>query len=89
MVLADLARPVLDVMELSKAQQLAEVLKEKPDSDGHCFQAANELLRLDARCNGMLDALNRLCAWDDGEIGPHMDFPQCAAIAREAVKKFG
>jgi hypothetical protein len=30
----------------AKAQRLADVLEEKPDSDGHCRQAAAELRRL-------------------------------------------
>lgn len=33
--------------EQSKAQRLASLLREKPDSDGHCLAAAAELERLE------------------------------------------
>jgi hypothetical protein len=33
--------------EQTEAQRLADVLEEKPDSDGHCRQAAAELRRLE------------------------------------------
>jgi len=41
----------------SEAQRLADVLEDKPDSDGHCRQAAVELRRLEAVNKQLLGAL--------------------------------
>jgi len=41
----------------TQAQRLADVLEEKPDSDGHCRQAAAELRRLEAVNKQLLEAL--------------------------------
>lgn len=40
-----------------EALRLADLMLEKPDSDGHCMKAAAELRRLHALCDEMGDAL--------------------------------
>ena len=32
-----------------------------------------------------LEAFNKLAAWNDGEVGSHMDEPYSAEVAREAI----
>jgi hypothetical protein len=44
--------------EKTEAQRLADLLEEKPDSDGHCRQAAAELRRLEAVNAQLLEALD-------------------------------
>ncbi len=39
------------------ALRLADLMREKPDSDGHCMKAADELRRLHALCEEMGKAL--------------------------------
>ena len=51
--------------EQTEAQRLADALEEKPDSDGHCRQAAAELRRLDAVNAQLLEALEALVAADN------------------------
>ena len=43
--------------------------------------------RLIAAAPEMLAALNEIAAWGDGEVGPHMDEPGAACIARAAITK--
>lgn len=43
-----------------EALRLADLMREKPDSDGHCMKAADELRRLHALCDEMGEALERL-----------------------------
>ena len=44
----------------TEAQRLADALEEKPDSDGHCRQAAAELRRMEAELERKSDAIQRL-----------------------------
>jgi hypothetical protein len=43
--------------------------------------------RLIAAAPEMLEALNEIASWGDGEVGPHMDEPDAAHIARTAIAK--
>lgn len=43
-----------------EALRLAELMMEKPDSDGHCMKAAAELRRLHALCEEMGEGLEAL-----------------------------
>jgi hypothetical protein len=45
-----------------------------------------EALELKRQRDLMLDALNNIAAWNDGEVGGHMDEPGSAKVAREAIK---
>jgi len=49
--------------------------------------AAAELRRLHEVNQELLEALNDLAAWNDGEIGSHMDEPYAAKVARAAIAK--
>jgi len=49
--------------------------------------AAVELRRLHAVNGELLEALNDLAQWFDGEVGHHMDEPYAAQIARAAIAK--
>lgn len=46
-----------------EALRLAELMTEKPDSDGHCMKAAAELRRQHALCDEMGEALERIERW--------------------------
>ena len=45
-----------------------------------------EALELKRQRDLMLDALNNIAAWNDGEVGGHMDEPGSAKVARNAIK---
>jgi len=47
----------------TEAQRLADALEEKPDSDGHCRQAAAELRRLEAVNAQLLKACETFSEW--------------------------
>lgn len=49
-----------EVRSTVEALRLAEVLREKPDSDGHCLQASAELRRLHALNQELLEALKEM-----------------------------
>lgn len=44
-----------------------------------------EALELKRQRDLMLDALNNIAAWNDGEVGGHMDEPGSAKVARDAI----
>lgn len=46
--------------EQLKTLQLADLMFDKPDSDGHCTKAAKELIRLNTLCDEMGEALKRI-----------------------------
>ena len=43
--------------------------------------------RLIAAAPDLLAALNEIASWGDGGVGPHMDEPGAACIARAAIAK--
>jgi precorrin-6x reductase len=74
----------------TKALRLADWLEtlrlSHDDHPMNCLLVAAELRRLHAVNAQLLEALNMLAAWNDGEIGSHMDAPYAAEVARAAIK---
>lgn len=72
------------LQEQSKALQehynalLTEIANERDERDA--LRTENQRLR---------DALDSLCAWEDGELGGHMDEPHAANVARAALNPKG
>ena len=48
---------------------------------------AAELRRLHALNDELGKVLNKIAAWNDGNVGPHMDEPFAAYLARAALAK--
>ena len=69
--------------EQPEALRLADALNEKPDSDGHCREAAAELRRLHEVNQQLLDALKEIA---DGASSEFED-AWCGEIARAAITK--
>jgi hypothetical protein len=51
------------------------------------IKAAAELRRLHEVNAELIDVLNILASWNDGEVGSHMDEPYAAFMARDAIAK--
>jgi len=51
------------------------------------IKAAAELRRLHEVNAELIDVLNILASWNDGEVGSHMDEPYAAFMARAAIAK--
>lgn len=65
-----------------EALRLAELMREKPDSDGHCQEAAAELRRLYALNQELVKTLK----WLDNWMG-HKPLVDCAKQVRAAIAK--
>jgi hypothetical protein len=52
-----------------------------------CHKAAAELRRLHEVNAELVEVLNILASWNDGEVGSHMDEPYAAFMARAAIAK--
>jgi len=50
-------------------------------------QAATELRRLHQVNAELVEVLNILASWNDGEVGPHMDEPYAAFMSRDVLAK--
>lgn len=65
------------------------IAKERTDGGGSitydCPAIKQEMFKLLRISEVMRDCLTPLCAWDDGEIGGHMDHPSVSWAARTAL----
>jgi len=76
-----LADAICDYSRLGhESEDVAKRRRMKANTD-----AAAELRRLHAVNAQLLEALNMLAAWNDGEIGSHMDAPYAAEVSRAAI----
>ena len=68
-----------------EALSLADWLEGINWSHANGHKTATELRRLHAENEVMLKALNNIAAWNDGEVGGHMDEPGSAKVARDVI----
>lgn len=47
------------------------------------------VLELRTQRDTLVKTMNQIAAWKDGKVGPHMDEPGSASVARKALKAAG
>jgi len=76
---------------IEQAKAVAQGLREasaREISDGDYVEAAiGTIDALVAEIERLRASLNVICQWFDGDVGPHMDEPYCAGIARAALEQ--